>query len=418
MTKILLKNGEIVSSKGTKIADVLMEDGKIAMVEEGIIGDFEEIDCSGKMILPGLIDAHVHFREPGSEYKEDFESGSRAAVAGGVTTILDMPNNNPAIVDKKSLDLKREIVEGRSYCNYGFFLGYNGKNLKEIAKVKNVAGVKVYAANSTGDMGVSNEDLEKLVEETNKQIVVHAEDESLFKKVAGEDPAIHSEIRNAESEVSAIKFCCELAKKYSKKIHIAHLSTKDGLELITKHRKYGVTCEVAPHHLTLSTDDYESLANLIKMNPPVRDKEDLFALWVGLKYDRIDIIATDHAPHPLEEKERSYADAPSGVPGIETLLPIFLNVVNDEGMEIEEVVKLCCERPAELYGIKNKGRIEVGYDADLVVVDMDLEKKVSNEDLLTKCGWSPYNGMMYKGWPIMTFVNGVVGELNGKEIEF
>lgn len=439
MTKILLKDGQIVSSQGVFDRNVLIEDGKIIDIFSGgknIAGKVEEIYCGGKLILPGLIDAHVHMREPGLSYKEDWITGSTAAVCGGVTTVLDMPNNKPPVLSVKDLEKKRKLINGRTYVNYGLYIGYNGENIDEINKAENVAGIKVYEAHSTGDMGVVLESIEELFKNVDKKIVVHAEDEDLIEankkaflaefKGREIDPSVHSKIRSPEVAAKAVEFVCYLAGKYNKPIHIAHVSTEAEVEIIKKYRKLGITCEVAPHHLALSADDYSTLGNLIKINPPVRDRMDIFSVWKALKFGDIDIIATDHAPHTLEEKKKSYLEVPSGVPELDTFLPMFLNTVNDEGLTISELVLLCCERPAEIFKIKNKGKIEAGFDADLVVVDMDLEKKVSKKTLHTKCKWSPYQGLNFKGWPIMTFVNGelvardgkIVGEKTGGEIKF
>jgi dihydroorotase len=433
MKDLLLKNGEIVNSLGVFRQDVLISNGKIVSVGENISGDFEEIDCEGKIILPGLIDAHVHFREPGSSHKEDWTTGSMAAASGGVTTVFDMPNNSPAITTVERLNEKRKLIDGRTYINYGLFIGFDGDNVDEINKAKNIPGVKFYATHSTGDMGV-NHGVEELFEHSNKLIVVHAEDEDIIKentkKYVGDrtkiDMANHSKIRSAEAAKKSVQDLCKLVKETGHRMHVAHLSTEAELEIVEKYREYGVTCEVAPHHLLLSDEDYADKGALVKMNPPVRSRMDLFGLWKGIKFGQVDIIATDHAPHTLGEKKHEYCDCPSGVPEVETTLPILLNVVNDEGLSLEEVVKLCCERPAEIFGVQNKGKIEEGYDADLVVVDMDLEKKVENKNLFTKCGWSPYDGMSFKGWPVMTFVHGelvfkegeFVGGKVGKEVEF
>jgi dihydroorotase len=432
MSKILLKNGEVVSSKGTLRIDVLIEDGKIVGFPEGEeIEGAEVVDCMDKLILPGVIDPHVHFRDPGATYKEDFESGSRSAVSGGVTTVLDMPNNEPPTTSREALDDKRALVNGRSYTNYGFYIGFDGKNLEEVNEATNIPGVKVYVANSTGDMGVGKENLEEFFEKSNKLIVVHAEDEGIIeknkKKFDGElVPAMHSKIRSPEAAAKAVKFVCELAKKYKRPVHIAHVSTEAEVDIIEEYKEDGVTCEVTPHHLHLTEDDYDHWKNFIKVNPPVRSRMEVFSLWKALKTGVIDIIDTDHAPHSLEEKEAGYLDAPAGIPGVEMLLPIFLNTVSSEGLTISELVKLVCERPAEVFGIPNKGRIVEGYDADLVIVDMEIEKKVERKNLLSKAGWSPYEGLMLKGWPIMTIINGEIvykdgkieGKPNGKEVVF
>lgn len=438
MATILLKDGQVGCGLGVYDADVLIEDGKIVSTFDWgkeIKAD-KVVDCKGKLILPGLIDAHVHMREPGQSYKEDWETGSKAAVAGGVTTVFDMPNNQPPVLTVKDLDAKRELISGRSYCNYGLYIGFNGKNISEINKAKNIAGVKVYAATSTGNMMVGGGDIEKLFKKCKKTIVVHAEDEACIaentEKYLAEfdgreiDPSIHSKIRSPECAAKAVKFVCELAKNSGHKLHVAHVSSDQEIAVILEYRDSGVTCEVSPHHLLLSEDDYAQLQNFIKVNPPVRSRTNVFGMWKALKFGEIDIVATDHAPHTFVEKQQGYMQAPSGMPELETLLPIMLNAVNSEGLEVKELVKLCCEGPAKLFGAKGKGQIEAGFDADIVVVDMDMEREVKNEELFTKCGWSPYHGSVFKGWPIMTFVNGqlvfkdgkVAGKKAGREVEF
>ncbi len=476
--RVLLKNGQVGCALGVYDADVLIESGPSgarAGSSDGhagpsslagkIVNTFdwggkheadEIIDCKGKLILPGLIDVHVHFREPGQKYKEDWITGTKAAVAGGVTTICDMPNNVPPILTVADLEAKRALVKGRAYCNYGLYIGFDGKNISEINKAENIPAVKIYVANSTGNMGVGEETIRELFKKCNKMIMAHAEDEKMIQENAlqylseygatiGEDdklvvskdakidPAVHSKIRSAECAASAVKFLCELARENGKKLHIAHVSSDQELTALLEFQdvvlpggQQAITCEVAPHHLLLSDDDYVSFGNLIKVNPPVRSKTDLFTMWKALKFGEVQIIATDHAPHTLLEKKLDYMECPAGIPELDTLLPILLNAVNDGGLEIKEVVKLCCEGPAKLFGMKGKGQIEPGFDADLVVVDMEKEFTVKNEKLFTKCKWSPYAGSTFKGCPVMTFVNGelvykngkIVGKKAGREVEF
>lgn len=432
MAKFILKNGFVVAGGKVEEWDVLVDDGKITeLVKWGKAEnakEFKSIDCRGKYIMPGAIDVHVHFRDPGAIYKEDFESGSMAAVSAGITTVLDMPNNNPSIINNGALIGKRKLIEGRSYCNYGFYIEYDGKNLEDVLAAENVAGVKVYMGGSTNAKGVSFAEMEELFKKCDKLIMVHAEDqgiieENLQRTFVGVDgvtiPAsVHSKIRTVQAEVKAVRHACELAKKYSRRLHVAHVSSEEALKVIVEYKQAGVpvTCEVTPHHLTFSRDDYEMMGNFIKINPPVRDKQDVFALWKGLKFGDIDIVATDHAPHTAVEKKLPYAEAPSGVPGVETMLPLFLNAVNDGAMEFPEIVKILCERPAEIFGLKSKGKLEKWYDADITVVDLDKEKKVENKKLLSKCGWSPYDGYTFKGWPVMVFVGGELVSKNGKVV--
>lgn len=439
MKRILFKDAHVALADGLVFADVLIEGEKIIGVfEEGHSGeDCEVVDCSDKVLMPGVIDGHVHFREPGAAHKEDWEHASASAAAGGVTTVLDMPNNNPFILTVKDLEDKRNLIKGRSYVDYGFHFGYRGGSVDDVLSVKNVPAVKVYVANSTGDMGVDVEMLDSIFRDSDKLIMTHAEDETVitenYKKFVdevGEDGLTvehHSKIRSVEAARRAVELVCSLAEKYKKRLHVAHISTEAELEVIMKYKEKGVmvTCEVAPHHLSFNTDDYEKLGNLIKVNPPIRSSENLFAMWKGLKFGHIDIIATDHAPHTLEEKGQPYLKAPSGVPGVEFLLPFVLNSVNDEAFSWQEVVKLLCSGPANIFGIKEKGKIEVGYDADLVLVDMEVEKEITRAMVKSKCGWSPYEGWKLKGWPVMTYLRGNLvfkdgefGEKIGAEAQF
>ncbi len=441
MGKILLKNGRVVSGLKTEEKDILINGSQIEKIFgrgefSGGEGDFDEvIDCSGKMILPGLIDVHVHFRVPGEEYKEDWETGSMAAVSGGVTMVLDMPNNKPPTTTVGLLEAKKKLIDRKSLVNYGLYIGYDGKNISEVkeAEEKNLAiGVKVYLANSTGNMwvgdgggrdGGSGGVLEDLLLATKLPVVVHAEDEQCIAecgtKVFEEydentriPPHLHSQIRAKKCAVKAVERVCELAKKCWRGVHIAHVSTEEEVSVISKYREYGVTCEAAPHHLTFSVEDYEKFGNLLKVNPPIREKKDVEALWKALKFGEIDIVATDHAPHTFEEKMMIYKEVPSGVPGVETLLPWLLDNVNKEKLNIEDVVKLCCENPAKIFKISKKGKILEGYDADLVIVDMNEERKVDNTNLHTKCGWSLFDGMSFMGWPTATIVNGKIVYFN------
>ncbi|MFA6305335.1 MAG: dihydroorotase [Candidatus Gracilibacteria bacterium] len=458
MKKVLFKNGQVVSGSEVFFADVLVEDGKIkevvrrenVAVEGGKsfkkrffgFGKIPEIDCTGKFIFPGLIDVHVHFRDPGQTYKEDFSSGSKAAISGGVTTVFDMPNNIPPTTTVENLEKKRGNISKKSYVNFGLYMGFDGNNIDEINDAEGICGVKTYVANSTGNMGVNNASLEKLFEKVDrsKLLVFHAEDEGCINqnkekflekypsgkvKSRGVDPAIHSRIRAKECALMAVETVCELAKKFKRPIHICHVSSLEEVSLINEYREFGVTCEITLHHLFLSDDDYEYLKNFIKVNPPVRSQADVFGLWKALQAVEIDMIATDHAPHTIKEKKLSYLTAPSGVPGVEVLLPMLLTSVNDKALSLSDVARLCCERPAEVFGVQSKGKIAENFDADIVVVDMEIEKKFTNKNVVSKCLWSPYAGCVFKGLPVMTFVGGelifkngkLVGKPKGKEVK-
>lgn len=434
MKPFALINGTIVTHEKSFQGTLIVKNGKIAEVRAGTPSRLRipTIDVGGKHILPGLIDAHVHFRTPGMTKKEDWVSGSKAALAGGVTTVLDMPNTKPPTIDAASLKSKRSMVKSKTLVNYGFYVGATPKNLKDLKKLKNIAGVKIYMGSSTGNLLVENkENLEQFFAESKHLLAIHAESEACIqmgvRKYHGvQGINVHSLIRASECAEMAVKEVMHLAKKYGTRVHICHVSTQSELDIIQKFKDDKISVEVTPHHLFLTDKDYRTFGNLIKVNPPVRGLFDQVALWEGLKTGLIDMVATDHAPHLLEEKKLPYNQVPSGIPGVQTMLPLLLNAVNDNKLSLEKVVELTSYNPARLYGIKNKGVLQKGADADLTVVDMKLEDKVIRDYLWSKASWSPFSGMALRGWPVMTFVAGermyqwreTFGKKKGKEVEF
>ncbi|MBN1494377.1 dihydroorotase [Candidatus Peregrinibacteria bacterium] len=425
--KILFKNAKIVSSKKIETKDVFVKNGVIEKIASSLnVKADKEYDLTGKYLMPGVIDAHVHFRCPGYEKKEDWESGSSAALSGGVTTVFDMPNTKPHTTTVEALEQKRDIARAHSKVNFGFFFGAEPANLEQVKKARGIVGVKVFMAETTGHMIMEKEvRLEKLLEAlfTDNQyiIAVHAENEDMFKRRVEvykdeHKPEIHSLIRSDAIALEAAKTAVHLAKKFNGRLHLCHVSTKKEMELLVKFHGKNVTCEAAPHHLFLSVSDYMKQENFVKINPPLRSIKDQKALWGGIKLEIVDMIASDHAPHLKAEKRKDYWEAPAGVPGVETSLPLMLNAVNDDMLELKDVCALMCENPADIFGLAGKGYIREGFDADLVVVDMNMEKPVENRKLYTKCGWSPYAGRVLKGWPVMTFVNGIVGMVNGRVV--
>lgn len=402
------------------------------VVERGVIveitSDYKDsakrvIDCQDKFIFPGVIDAHVHMRVPGGEYKEDFTTGSMAAISAGVTGFLDMPNNTPPIISKKMLGEKRDLIGDNSFANYGFFFGATDENADEVKRLSNIAGIKVYMGESTGNLIVrKDETLENIFSYGKFPVVVHAESQECLERFAaeyaGEDARArvdyHSVVRPPECAREAVKHVLHLAKKYDAAVHIAHVTTLEELDIVRKFKSDKVTCEVTPHHLIFDVGAYENLSNRLKVNPPVRSKEDRDALWAGIADGTIDIVASDHAPHLLNEKDQPYAQCPAGVPGIEMILPVMLDAVNKGLVNLDRVAQLLSQRPAEIFHIKNKGKIALNYDADLVILDMDLEKTIENAKLLTKCAWSPFDGMTLKGWPVVTIIGGEVMYEDGK----
>ena len=439
MVKILLKNGKVVSSEGIFDRDVLIEDGKISAVKERGDVDLESsskaeiIDCTGLHILPGLIDAHVHFRDPGFSEKGDFASESRAAAKGGVTTVFDMPNTVPPTTTLAALEKKRRIAAEKSVVNFGLYFGATAENFSEIERAKNIVGVKVYVGSTTGNLLLADhEALEKFFEFVSSRrpdltLVFHAEDEILIREhmkkyeAESEDPAVHSLVRNADVALRAVRTILHLAKKYEAKVHITHVSTAAELAEIKKFKNGKVTCDVTPHHLFLTVAAYEKLGNFVKVNPPLRSAEDKDALWAALKGDDavIDMIASDHAPHTREEKKLPCLSAPAGVPGVQAMLPLLLDAVSHGMLSLTDVVRLTAENPAHIFTVSEKGKIAQGFSADVAIVDMKIEKKLTEKDLLYKCGWSPYTGFKLRGSVVMTLVNGEViyrdGEISDTE---
>ncbi|MBU1018531.1 MAG: dihydroorotase [Patescibacteria group bacterium] len=413
MSNLLLKNGTLITPEGRKEADLLIENGKIAKISKDIVADGAEvIDCEGQIVMPGVIDTHVHLREPGVTEAEDFITGSKAAARGGVTTFLDMPNNKPLTDSVANLEAKYELAEGRMVCNYGFFIAATGENILELKKADRAIGVKLFMSDST-DIAASG-DLDEIFEFLQeKPLTIHAEDkdriEARKKQFAGvKDPEVHSLIRDDDAAYLAVKKALDLQKKYGTRLHVAHMSSAKEVAELRKFKNEKVTAEVTTHHLFLTTDAYAEKGSLVQMNPPLRKVGDKDALWDGVRDGLIDNVVTDHAPHTLAAKGLSYGEAPSGVPGLETLLPLMLDSVNHGEISLERCVEVLCSRPAEIFGLSRKGRLEIGCDADVVVVDMEREENVGEKGYQSKCGWSPYDGWRLKGWPVLTVVNGEV----------
>lgn len=416
---LVLKNATVVLPEGSILGDLGLLNGKIAKI--GKISDSAplEKDCTGLHVLPGIIDMHVHFRDPGFPEKEDFFTGSCAAVAGGVTTVMDMPNTNPPTLDCESLEAKRKIAAKKSLVNFGFYMGLAENNLEEIKKAKNIAGVKIYMGSTTGNLLIENaETIEKFFE-LKKFAIIHAEDEQTIRehaeKYAGtEDPSLHSVIRCPEAASRAITNILHLARKCEAPVHITHVSTADEVDELRKFKSDFVSADATPHHLLLKQSAYAKLGNLAKINPPLRTDADIQALFNALHEGIIQAVSSDHAPHEKSEKIKPYSLAPAGVPGVETLLPLLLDCVNHGQFELNEVVRFLSENPARLLEIRNKGKVIEGFDADLAIVDMGKEMEVGARGYFSKCGWSPFDGKKIIGWPITTIIGGRIVFENGK----
>ena len=419
---VTIRNAQVILPRSIQNVDVSVVDGRIHSIGRDILDVGEVVDAEGLFLLPGIIDPQVHFRDPGDVQKEDLHSGSCAAAAGGITSFLDMPNNVPSITTRDRMEEKKRLAAKKCVVNYGFFIGATADNLNELNKVENVCGIKIFMGSSTGDLLVdSTEEIENIFANGTRLIAVHAEDESvlksnkkLFKDFS--DIRLHSFIRDQSAAFRATKLAVRLSLKYNRRLHILHLTTEEECDYLrTLPRENLISTEVCPQNFTLTVPDcYEKLGTMAQMNPPIRSKLHADALWKGLKDGIIDCIATDHAPHTLEEKNQPYGIAPSGMPGVETSLPLMLDKVNRNECTLNEVVFWMCESPAKIYKMIGKGSIEVGQDADLVLVDMDLKKTVKNGGLHTKVNWSPFNGLEFQGWPVRTIVNGQTVFLNGE----
>lgn len=391
------------------------------------------IDADGLLLMPGVVDPQVHFRDPGATHKEDLESGSRACLRGGVTAFLDMPNTRPSAVNQREIDHKHALAAKKSRVHYGFFVGATNDNLADLQTVRRVCGIKIFMGASTGDLLVDDpKALERIFAETAKDrvIALHCEDEARIRERTQAfkhrlDARVHSEVRDGEAAWLATEIAVGLARKYGHRAHILHVSTARETELF-RPRDRLVTAETSPHHLLLNVGDCDELGTLAKMNPSLKTEADNRGLWQALRDGRIGCIATDHAPHLLAEKRRDIWSAPAGIPAIENSLSLILDAAARGLCRYEQVARWMCEAPAEIYAMKRKGRIEIGYDADLVLVDPKARHTVRNEEQLTRCGWSPWHGATLTGQPVMTVVRGRVGyedgevcdNVRGAEIEF
>jgi dihydroorotase len=420
---LVIRDAIIFTPDGRIEGDCLVEDGRIVQIGAvDKVGGADEIDAKGMWLWPGAIDGHVHFREPGPTYKEDWQTGSSAAVAGGVTTVFEMPNTSPTTTTVDRLDQKRALAGEKSVCNFGLFFGAGPDNHDQIRQAQGVPGLKIFMGCSTGDLLVyREEDLDEVFAAWSHKVCVHAESELRLRQRAEQfeernDPPVHSQIRDPETAAEAVRLACKLAVVHGRDLHVLHLSTTDELDAIrrarTKAKELGleitITCEVCPHHLFMSTDAYEQWGTRVRMNPPLRAEEQREAMWRGLAEGAIQMIATDHAPHTTEEKDREYRQAPSGVPGVETMLPLMLDAASRGLCSYDDVLGWLCHAPAEIYGVAERSKIAVGNHADLVLIDPKMQREVRDEDQFTRCGWTPWAGRKLTGWPVMTLVNGEV----------
>lgn len=416
--RMILPNGELM------IGDVLTRDRQIVEVAPEIspTTPTKEIDAQGLTLLPGVIDPQVHFREPGLEHKEDLFTASCACAKGGVTSFLEMPNTRPLTTTQFALDDKLKRASDKSLVNYGFFIGATADNLADLLSAKPTPGIKIFMGSMHGQLLIDQEAaLEAIFAQGDRLIAVHAEDQARIQQRRQEfadihDPAVHSQIQDNQAALLATQLALKLSQKYQRRLHILHMSTAEEADLLRQHKPSWVTAEVTPQHLLMNTDAYEKIGTLAQMNPPLRSPHDNEVLWQALRDGVIDFIATDHAPHTLEEKAQLYPNSPSGMPGVETSLALMLTAAMEGKCTVAQVVHWMSRAVAVAYGIPNKGAIAPGYDADLVLVDLNTYRPVLREELLTKCGWSPFEGWNLTGWAVTTIVGGEIvyekGQLN------
>ena len=418
----LIKNANIVNEGKIFVSDVLIENKKIKQISDNIdvVADIE-IDATNKHLLPGVIDDQVHFREPGLTHKANIYTESKAAIAGGITSFMEMPNTNPQALTQDLLEEKFKIGEENSLANFTFFMGVSNNNLEEVLKTdpKTVGAIKIFMGSSTGDMLVDDSNvLEEIFEKSSMLIAVHCEDEDTIqdniknaKEKYGDEVPIseHPNIRSAEACYKSSSMAVELAKKHNTRLHVFHLSTEKEIKLFDNTLPLSekrITAEVCIHHLWFDESKYNEKGTLIKWNPAVKKKSDKDALFQALLDDKLDVIATDHAPHTLEEKSNTYFNAPSGGPLVQHALPAMLEFYKIGKISLEKIVEKMCHNPSILFQIKDRGFVKEGHFADLVLVDLDKSWKVTKENILYKCGWSPFEGEIFSSEVTHTFVNG------------
>lgn len=410
--KILIRDAQVVLPDEIARTHVLIQDGKIVAIDAARDQSADEIiEASGFVLLPGIIDSHVHFREPGLTHKEDIESGSVACAAGGITTFIEMPNTIPPATCSKNLAWKYERAAKVSRVNFGFYIAATESNLSELKQATHAPGIKIFIGSSTGDLLVdSQEALEEIFAKTSLPICAHCEDETTVRanRVAlGNKLTVHdhARIRDRRAAVVATQRAIELAIRHQHRFHVLHVSTADEIPLIAQAKPW-VTGEVCPHHLFFNVEDFDRLGSLVQMNPALKTKSDNEALWKGLLDKQLQAVVTDHAPHTLEEKKQDYPKSPSGLPAVENSLALMLNEVDRGTCSLLQIASWMSDAPARIWGLVGKGRIALGYDADLVLVDMKLEKTIRNEKQWTRSRWSPWAGSTLRGWPVRTIVGG------------
>jgi len=414
---LIVRGGEVVNHAGRGIADVGVRDGKFAAIGDLSQASAGEVfDAAGLTVMPGVIDTQVHFREPGLEWKEDLETGSRCAVLGGVVAVFEMPNTEPTTTDPDALADKLARAKNRMHCDHAFYVGGTHENaafLGELERLPGCCGIKVFMGASTGTLLVQDDEgVEQVLRHINRRAAFHSEDEYRLAErrplARTGDWTSHPEVRDAQSAIQSTERLVRLAKGLGKRIHVLHVTTKEEIAYLAAHKDVA-SVEVTPQHLTLAGPQaYERLKGFAQMNPPIRTAEHRAGLWVGVANGVADVLGSDHAPHTREEKARPYPASPSGMPGVQTLLPLMLTHVAEGRLSLERLVDLTSHGANRIFGLADKGRLAVGYDADLTIVDLKARRTITHDQMATRSGWTPFDGMEAKGWPMATIIRGRV----------
>ena len=414
---LLIRGGTVATPNGIAAADVGVRDGRIAAI--GSLGNAkaaEIFEARGLHVLPGAIDSQVHFREPGNEHKEDLETGSRAAILGGITGVFEMPNTSPPTTSRAAIMDKLARAKNRMHCDYAFYVGATPANigaLAELERLPGVCGVKAFLGSSTGSLLLNHpDDIFAALKAGHRRMAVHSEDEDrlIGRKQFAErsKPETHPVWRDAEAARASTERVLALAKKAGRRLHVLHVTTGDEIPLLAAAKDFA-TAETTPQHLTLSAPEcYERLGAYAQMNPPIRDESHRQALWAAVREGVIDVIGSDHAPHTREEKDKVYPDTPSGMPGVQTLVTLLLDHVAKGNLSLERFVDLTASSPQRIFGIAGKGRIARGYDADFTIVDLNLTRTIENKWIASRCGWTPFDGMKTKGWAVAAILRGQI----------
>jgi len=414
---LIVRGGDVVNHAGRGPADIGIRDGKFAAIGDlGQASAGEVFDAKGLTVMPGVIDTQVHFREPGLEWKEDLETGSRCAVLGGVVAVFEMPNTEPTTTDPDALADKLQRARHRMHCDHAFYVGGTHENaafLGELERLPGCCGIKVFMGASTGTLLVQDDEgVEQVLRHINRRAAFHSEDEYRLAErrplARTGDWTSHPEVRDAQSALQSTHRLVGLAQKLGKRIHVLHVTTKEEIEYLAAHKDVA-SVEVTPQHLTLEGPEaYERLKGFAQMNPPIRDRYHRMGLWAGVANGVADVLGSDHAPHTREEKARPYPASPSGMPGVQTLLPLMLTHVAEGRLSLERLVDLTSHGAHRIFNLADKGRMAVGYDADLTIVDLKARRTITHDQMATRSGWTPFDGMEAKGWPKATIIRGKI----------